>query len=140
LPSAARAIWDGAEKAYRARSAINPVQDAAWDQPRAARLPQLAAVRTSSRASLCHRSEPGGARAPQSPSSMRCSNRASSSQAAAEAKKVLKADERNVRAMQLLAQVYLKEGKVELVASCSRTRVTSIPNDATTQNAWGSHT
>ena len=34
--------------------------------------------------------------------------------AANEAKKVLKADEHNVRAMQLLAQVYFKESKVEL--------------------------
>ncbi len=55
--------------------------------------------------------------------------------AASEAKKVLKADERNVRAMQLLAQVYFKESKVELARLVLENARTIDANDAATHNA-----
>ena len=57
--------------------------------------------------------------------------------AAGEAKKVLKADERNVRAMQLLAQVYFREGKNELAKMVLENARAIDSNDAGTQNALG---
>jgi Tfp pilus assembly protein PilF len=57
--------------------------------------------------------------------------------AAAEAKKVLKADERNVRAMQLLAQVYFREGKNELAKMVLENARAIDPSEAATHNALG---
>lgn len=57
--------------------------------------------------------------------------------AATEAKKVLKADERNVRAMQLLAQVYYREQKFELAKMVLENARANNPTDALTFNALG---
>jgi tetratricopeptide (TPR) repeat protein len=57
--------------------------------------------------------------------------------AATEAKGVLKSDERNVRAMQLLAQVYHRERKYELAKMVLENARALAPNDAATHNALG---
>ncbi len=54
-----------------------------------------------------------------------------------EAKKVLKADERNVRAMQLLAQVYYREKKFELAKMVLENAKAIAPHDAATWNDLG---
>ena len=58
-------------------------------------------------------------------------------EAEAESKKVLKADERNVRAMQLLAQVYYRQGKYELCRLVLENARAVDPKDAVTHNALG---
>ncbi len=57
--------------------------------------------------------------------------------AEAEAKKVLKADEQNVRAMQLLAQGYYRQGKYELCRLVLENARAVDPNDPVTHNALG---
>jgi Tfp pilus assembly protein PilF len=57
--------------------------------------------------------------------------------AASEAKKILKADERDVHAMQLLAQVYFRQGKNELAKMVLENARAIDPNDAATLNALG---
>jgi Tfp pilus assembly protein PilF len=58
-------------------------------------------------------------------------------EAEAEAKKVLKADEQNVRAMQLLAQGYFREGKNELARLVLENARAVDPKDPVTHNALG---
>jgi Tfp pilus assembly protein PilF len=58
-------------------------------------------------------------------------------EAEAEAKKVLKADEQNVRAMQLLAQGYFRQGKYELCRLVLENARVVDPKDAVTHNALG---
>ena len=58
-------------------------------------------------------------------------------EAEAEAKKVLKADEQNVRAMQLLAQGYYRQGKYELCRLVLENARAVDPKDAVTHNALG---
>jgi Tfp pilus assembly protein PilF len=58
-------------------------------------------------------------------------------EAEAEAKKVLKADEQNVRAMQLLAQGYFREGKYELCRLVLENARAVDPKDPVTHNALG---
>ena len=57
--------------------------------------------------------------------------------AANEAKKVLKADEKNIRAMQLLAQVYYRQQKLELAKMVLENARAIDPNDAATHNTLG---
>jgi tetratricopeptide (TPR) repeat protein len=54
-----------------------------------------------------------------------------------EAKKILKGDERSVRAMQLLAQVYFHQSKYELAKMVLENARAIDPNDAATYNALG---
>jgi len=58
-------------------------------------------------------------------------------EAEAESKKVLKADEQNVRAMQLLAQGYYREGKYELCRLVLENARAVDPKDPVTHNALG---
>jgi tetratricopeptide (TPR) repeat protein len=58
-------------------------------------------------------------------------------EAEAEAKKVLKADEQNVRAMQLLAQCYFRQGKYELSRLVLENARAVDPQDPVTHNALG---
>ncbi|MBX7113692.1 MAG: tetratricopeptide repeat protein [Myxococcaceae bacterium] len=103
----------GAEKAYRKAISLKPDQDMAWDSLarlycRTRRCPQIESEVRNKIAEM--------------PASLGLRNalvytlsaQAKYDAAATEAKKVLKADERNVRAMQLLAKVYAREGKHEL--------------------------
>ncbi|MFZ5470774.1 MAG: tetratricopeptide repeat protein [Myxococcota bacterium] len=131
-----QALPDKAERAYQRALTLRPDQDMAWDylvrlycrSGRATRaeeelrakiqeLPAALGLRTALVFVLLHQSK--------------------TSAAAAEAKKVLKADERNVRAMQLLAQVYVREGKNELAKMVLENAKAIDPNDAATHNALG---
>jgi tetratricopeptide (TPR) repeat protein len=58
-------------------------------------------------------------------------------EAEAEAKKILKVDEQNVRAMQLLAQCYYRQGKYELSRLVLENARTLDPQDPVTHNALG---
>jgi len=58
-------------------------------------------------------------------------------EAEGEAKKVLKVDEQNVRAMQLLAQCYYRQGKYELSRLVLENARTLDPKDPVTHNALG---
>jgi len=58
-------------------------------------------------------------------------------EAEAESKKVLKADEQNVRAMQLLAQGYYRQGKYELCRLVLENARAVDPKDPVTHNALG---
>jgi tetratricopeptide (TPR) repeat protein len=58
-------------------------------------------------------------------------------EAEAEAKKVLKVDEQNVRAMQLLAQCYFRQGKYELSRLVLENARAIDPQDPVTHNALG---
>jgi tetratricopeptide (TPR) repeat protein len=58
-------------------------------------------------------------------------------EAEAESKKVLKADEQNVRAMQLLAQGYYRQGKYELCRLILENARAVDPKDPVTHNALG---
>ena len=103
----------GAEKAYRRALNIKPDQDLAWDA--------LARLYCSSRRCSQIEAELRN-KITEMPASLGLRTalvyalmaQSKFDPAASEAKKVLKADERNVRAMQLLAQVYAREGKHEL--------------------------
>jgi tetratricopeptide (TPR) repeat protein len=58
-------------------------------------------------------------------------------EAEAESKKILKADEQNVRAMQLLAQGYYRQGKYELCRLVLENARAVDPSDPVTHNALG---
>ena len=58
-------------------------------------------------------------------------------EAEAESKKILKADEQNVRAMQLLAQGYYRQGKYELCRLVLENARAVDPKDPVTHNALG---
>ncbi len=131
-----QALLDQAEKAYRRALEVKPDQDAAWDYLtrlycRTGRSAQIEAqlrgkitefpgslgLRTALVVALVHTNK--------------------LEVAANEAKKVLKADERNVRAMQLLAQIYYREQKFELAKMVLENARAVGPNDASTHNALG---
>jgi Tfp pilus assembly protein PilF len=126
----------GAEKAYRRALDLKPDQEIAWDslarlycrtrrcnamesevRQKIAEQPAALGLRTALVYTLLQQNkfEPG----------------------AAEAKKVLKADERSVRAMQLLAQIYAREGKNELAKMVLENARAIDSNDAATHNALG---
>lgn len=125
-----------ADQAYRKALQLRPDQDAAWDF-----LARLAC--RSGRAGEMEGTLRG--RVQQYPSALGLRNaliftlvrEGKNDLAAAEAKKVLKADERNVRAMQLLAQVYFREEKMELAKMVLENARVIDPNDAATHNALG---
>lgn len=127
---------DGAERAYRKALNINPVQDAAWD--RLARLNcrtrRCSQIDTELRSTIAQNPAALGPRIALVYTQLQLGKY---EPAAAEAKKVLKADERNIRSMQLLAQVYLKEGKVELARLILENARDIDKEDATTQYFMG---
>lgn len=103
----------GAEKAYRNALKIKPDQDLAWDAMARlyCRTRRCTQIETELRNKIGEMPASLGLRTALVYALMAQSK---FEPAASEAKKVLKADERNVRAMQLLAQVYGREGKHEL--------------------------
>ncbi|MDP3235229.1 MAG: tetratricopeptide repeat protein [Myxococcales bacterium] len=127
---------DGAEKSYRRALGINPAQDAAWDRLarlscRTRRCPQIDG---ELRSTIAQNPVALGPRIALVYAQLQ-QNKLEA--AAGEAKKVLKADERNVRAMQLLAQVFLKDGKVELARLVLENARDVDREDATTQYYLG---
>ena len=125
-----------AERNYRRAIEIDPAQETAWDylarlQGRQRKFSQLD---SELRAAIAKNP---GAIAPRNALVYTLLAQNKLEPAASEAKKVLKADERNVRAMQLLAQVYFKESKTELARLVLENARTIDANDAATHNALG---
>ncbi|WP_395831253.1 tetratricopeptide repeat protein [Archangium violaceum] len=127
---------DEAERSYRQALALKPDQQAAWENLTRlqCRTGRAAQAESSLREQL--QATPN-AIAPRIAlvQALLCQKRLDA--AATEAKRVLKAEERNVRAMQLLAQVYYRERKYELAKMVLENARTLAPNEAVTHNALG---
>ena len=125
-----------AEKDYRQALALAPDQEAAWDflarllcrQGRAQEAQQLAEARCTAAPTA-----PG----PRNALAFALLQLNQPQAAEAEAKKVLKQEERNVRAMQLLAQAYFREGKYELAKLVLENARAVDATDAATHNLLG---
>ena len=115
---------------------LNPAQDSAWDnlarlECRTNRCPQ---IENEIRGAI---NQQPAAIGPRNALVFVLMQQKKLEPAATEAKKVLKADERNVRAMQLLAQVYFKESKAELARLVLENARAIDVNDSATHNAMG---
>jgi len=127
----------GAEKDYRQALALAADQEAAWDflarllcrQGRAQEMQQLASARCTAAPT---------AAGPRLALAFALLELNQAQAAEAEVKKVLKDDERNVRAMQLLAQAYFREGKYELAKLVLENARAVDATDAATRNLLGS--
>ena len=125
-----------AEKDYRQALALAPDQEAAWDflsrllcrQGRAQEAQQLAAARCALAPT---------AAGPRNALAFALLQLHQPAAAEAEAKKVLKEDERNIRAMQLLSQAYFHEGKYELSKLVLENARAVDASDAATHNLLG---
>jgi Flp pilus assembly protein TadD len=127
---------DEAERSYRQALALKPEQQTAWDnltrlQCRAGRAAQAEAwLREQLQAKP-------DAFAPRTAlvQALLCQKKLDA--AFTEARRVLKTEERHVRAMQLLAQVYYRERKYELARMVLENARTLAPHEAATHNALG---
>ena len=125
-----------AEKDYRQALALAPDQEAAWDflsrllcrQGRAQEAQQLASARCAVAPT---------AAGPRNALAFALLQLNQPPAAEAEAKKVLKEDERNIRAMQLLSQAYFREGKYELSKLVLENARAVDGSDAVTHNLLG---
>jgi Tfp pilus assembly protein PilF len=125
-----------AEASYRKALSFSPDQDRAWDAlgrlmcrtGRCDAFIQEARARTQKRPA---------ARGPRNALAFALVQTGSLEEAAAEAKRVLKDDERNVRAMQVLAQVFARQKKWELARTVLENARLIDPRDAATHNALG---
>jgi Tfp pilus assembly protein PilF len=127
---------DEAERSYRKALELQPEQQDAWDnltrlQCRTGRASQ---AETQLREVLQAKPE---ALPPRTALVLALLCQKKHDAAASEAKRVLKADERNVRAMQLLAQVYYRERKLELSKMVLDNARAIAPDEAATHNALG---
>lgn len=127
---------DEAEHSYRQALALKPDQQTAWDNLTRlqCRTGRAAQAESSLREQL--QATPN-AIAPRIAlvQALLCQKKLDA--AATEAKRVLKTEERNVRAMQLLAQVYYRERKYELARMVLENARTLAPDEAVTHNALG---
>lgn len=131
-----RGDTEKAEKDYRRALGIDVTQDVAWDyltrlSCRTRRCPQI--ERELKNLIAKHPAAIG----PRNALVYAMTQQGNLEAAATEAKKVLKADERNVRAMQLLANIYFRESKIELARLVLENARTIDANDAATHNALG---
>jgi Tfp pilus assembly protein PilF len=125
-----------AEKDYRQALALAPDEEAAWDflsrllcrQGRAQEAQQLASARCAAAPTA-----PG----PRNALAFALLQLNQPQAAETEAKTVLKGDERNVRAMQLLSQAYFRQGKYELSKLVLENARAVDANDAATHNLLG---
>jgi len=125
-----------AEKDYRQALALAPDQEAAWDflsrllcrQGRAQEAQQLAAARTAAAPTA-----PG----PRNALAFALLQLNQPQAAETECKRVLKDDERNIRAMQLLSQAYFRQGKYELSKLVLENARAVDGSDAATHNLLG---
>jgi Tfp pilus assembly protein PilF len=125
-----------AEKDYRQALSLAPDQEAAWDflarllcrLGRAQEVEQLARARTAAAPT---------AAGPRNALAFALIQLNQPQAAEVEAKKVLKEDERNVRAMQLLAQAYFREGKYELAKLVLENARAVDGGDSATHNLLG---
>ncbi len=127
---------DEAERAYRQALELKPEQQAAWDN--LTRLQCRTGRAAQAEAQLRERLQANAeALAPRTALVLALLCQKKFDAAAIEAKRVLKADERNVRAMQLLAQVYYRERKFELAKMVLENARAIAPNEPATHNALG---
>jgi Tfp pilus assembly protein PilF len=125
-----------AEKDYRQALLLAPDQEAAWDflsrllcrQGRAQEAQQLAAARVAA--------APAAA-GPRNALAFALLQLNQPQAAETECKRVLKDDERNVRAMQLLSQAYFRQGKYELSKLVLENARAVDGSDAATHNLLG---
>jgi tetratricopeptide (TPR) repeat protein len=125
-----------AERAYRKALELNPDQEEAWSNLARlyCRTHRAAQIENELRARIQHSPQSIGV----------CTaliftlvQEEKYETAASEAKKVLKSDERNVRALQLLAHVYYREGKQELAKMVLENTRAIDQSDPATYNALG---
>jgi Tfp pilus assembly protein PilF len=130
------ALPDRAEQSYRKALELKPDQEAAWIY--LARLncrsKRVKPIEAELRTAVEKRPDSVGAR---NALVFVLLYQDKQEEAANEAKKVLKLDERNVRAMQLLSQVYYRQGKFELCKMVLENAHAIQPKDAATLNALG---
>ncbi|WP_163866751.1 tetratricopeptide repeat protein [Myxococcus eversor] len=127
---------EDAERSYRQALAVAPEQESAWDclARLYGRTDRSAALETELR---------GLVEAKQDSVPLRTALAVTLLQqkklgpAAAEAKQALRLEERHTRAMQVLAQVYYREGKHELARMVLENARDIAPGDAATRNALG---
>jgi Tfp pilus assembly protein PilF len=125
-----------AEASYRKALAFSPDQDRAWDAlgRLMCRTGRCDAFIRESRARTQKRP---GAHGPRNALAFALVQTGNLEEAATEAKRVLKDDERNVRAMQVLAQVFARQKKWELARTVLENARLIDPRDAATHNALG---
>jgi len=125
-----------AERAYQQATTLKPEQDAAWEAN------ALLFARTGRAVQMEARLRESIAEHPENLATRNALVTVLVSQskyetAINEAKKVLKADEKNVHAMQQLAQAYAKQGKLELSKMVLENARAIDTGDAVTQNLLG---
>ncbi|WP_338868269.1 tetratricopeptide repeat protein [Myxococcus stipitatus] len=127
---------EDAERAYRQALAVSPEQEAAWDclTRLYGRTNRSAAVETELRGLLETKQDSVPLRTALAVSLLQ---QKKLEPAATEAKRALKGDERHTRAMQVLAQVYYREGKYELARMVMENARDIAPGDAATRNLLG---
>ncbi|HYV47044.1 MAG TPA: tetratricopeptide repeat protein [Myxococcaceae bacterium] len=127
---------DEAENAYRQATQLTPDQDAAWEAQALlfARTGRATRMEAQLRESIAEHPENLAMR---NALVTVLVSQSKYETAINEAKKVLKADEKNVHAMQQLAQSYAKQGKLELAKMVLENARAIDTGDAVTQNLLG---
>ncbi|HEY8211391.1 MAG TPA: tetratricopeptide repeat protein [Myxococcaceae bacterium] len=125
-----------AERAYQKATTLKPDQDAAWEAQALlyARTGRAVRMEAQLRESISEHPENLAIR---NALVTVLVSQTKYETAINEAKKVLKADEKNVHAMQQLAQAYAKQGKLELSRMVLENARAIDSGDATTQNLLG---
>ncbi|MFY2559916.1 tetratricopeptide repeat protein [Corallococcus terminator] len=127
---------EDAERSYRQALAVAPEQESAWDclARLYGRTDRSAALETELRGLVEAKQDSVPLHTALAITLLQQKKLAP---AAAEAKQALRLDERNTRAMQVLAQVYYREGKHELARMVLENARDIAPGDAATRNALG---
>jgi tetratricopeptide (TPR) repeat protein len=131
-----QALPGEAERAYRKALELNPDQEEAWNNLARlyCRTKRSAQIETELRARLERSPNAFGVRTALIFTLIQGQKYEA---AAIEAKRVLKSDERNIRALQLLAYVYQREGKQELAKMVLENARAIDQSDPATYNALG---
>ncbi|SEU35872.1 Tfp pilus assembly protein PilF [Myxococcus fulvus] len=127
---------EDAERSYRQALALAPEQQSAWDclTRLYGRTGRSAALETELRGLLETKQDSVALRTALAVTLLQ---QKKLEPAATEAKRALKGDERHTHAMQVLAQVYYREGKHELARMVLENARDIAPADAATRNALG---
>ncbi|WP_342380132.1 tetratricopeptide repeat protein [Myxococcus stipitatus] len=127
---------EDAERSYRQALTVAPEQESAWDclTRLYGRTNRSAAMETELRGLLETKPDSVPLRTSLAVSLLQ---QKKLEPAASEAKRALKVDERHTRAMQVLAQVYYREGKHELARMVLENARDIAPGDAATRNMLG---
>ncbi|NTX17540.1 tetratricopeptide repeat protein [Myxococcus sp. CA056] len=127
---------EDAERSYRQALAVAPEQESAWDclARLYGRTGRSAALETELRGLVETKQDSAPLH---TALAITLLQQKKLGPAATEAKQALKFDERHTRAMQVLAQVYYREGKHELARMVLENARDIAPGDAATRNALG---